>query len=305
MDRMPSLGPLYRAAALRRGVAKDPVLPSREVTLDGVTVDPAHLAGYNRVCGFRLRDELPATYPHVVAFPLAMTLMTAPDFPFPLLGLIHVANRIELLRPVRFSSPLSFRVRAEALRPHDRGTQLDVVTTAAVDGEVVWRDTSTYLRRTSSGSSGGSSGGGSAGGSATGAADSGAAGGASAGAPAPNAVWRVPRRVGTDYAAVSGDRNPIHTSRLLAKVFGFPRTIAHGMWTKARCLAALEGRLPDTYTVAVAFKLPVLLPATVGFSATVPGDRQRDGQRDGSGDGWDFGVHDRRSGRPHLSGTVR
>ncbi len=279
LDRMPSLGPLYRAAALRRGVAADPALPAREVALGGVTVDRGHLAAYNRVCGFRLRDELPATYPHVVAFPLAMTLMTAPDFPFPLLGLIHVANRIEVLRPLLLlSSSLSFAVRAEALRPHDRGTQLDVVTTAAVDGEVVWRDTSTYLRRTASG---GSSGGSSSGGSAA------------APAPAPNAVWRVPRRVGPDYAAVSGDRNPIHTSRLLAKVFGFPRTIAHGMWTKARCLAALEGRLPGTYTVDVAFKLPVLLPATVGFSAVTHGD------------GWDFGVHDERSGRPHLSGAVR
>ena len=98
--------------------------------------------------------------------------------------------------------------------------------------------------------------------------------------------------VGTDYAAVSGDRNPIHTSRLLAKVFGFPRTIAHGMWTKARCLAALEGRLPDTYTVDVAFKLPILLPATVGFSAVTQGT------------GRDFGVHDERSGRPHLNGLV-
>ena len=69
---------------------------------------------------------------------------------------------------------------------------------------------------------------------------------------------------GTDYAAVSGDHNPIHTSRLGARLFGFPRPIAHGMWSKARCLAALEGRLPDAYTVDVAFKLPILLPATVG-----------------------------------------
>jgi hypothetical protein len=259
------------------------VLPPDELTVDDVAVDLAHLAEYARVCGFRLRDELPATYPHVVAFPLAMALMTAPDFPFPLLGLIHVANRVEVLRPLRSSDPVSFGVRAQALRPHDRGTQLDIVTTATVDGVVAWRDTSTYLRRASKGGSAGASGGGS----------SSASGSAPADAPAPNAVWRVPRRVGTDYAAVSGDRNPIHTSRLLAKVFGFPRTIAHGMWTKARCLAALEGRLPDTYTVDVAFKLPIPLPATVGFSAVAHGS------------GWDFGVHDERSGRPHLTGAVR
>ncbi|MEV0566729.1 MaoC/PaaZ C-terminal domain-containing protein [Dactylosporangium sp. NPDC050588] len=274
LDRMPRLGPLYRAAALRRAVAADPVLPERELTVEAVTVDRAHLAQYNRVCGFRLRDELPATYLHAVAFPLAMALMTAPDFPFPVLGLVHVANRIELLRPLPSSAAFSVSVRAGALRPHDRGTQLDVVTTATIDGDPVFSDTSTYLRRTGSGASA-------------------AAPRPAAEPPAPNAVWRVPRRVGTDYAAVSGDRNPIHTSRLLAKVFGFPRTIAHGMWTKARCLAALEGRLPDSYTVDVAFKTPILLPATVGFTAVAQGG------------GWDYGVHDGRSGRPHLTGTVR
>lgn len=278
---MPRLGPLYRAAALRRGVAKDPALPSRALTLDGVTVDRAHLADYSRVCGFRLRDELPATYPHVVAFPLAMALMTGPDFPFPLLGLIHVANRVEVLGPLRSCDSFALGVRAEALRPHDRGTQLDIVTTATVGGALVWRDTSTYLRRTGGGPSGGRN------------PDGPPPDAPPPDAPSPNAVWRVPRRVGTDYAAVSGDRNPIHTSRLLAKAFGFPRTIAHGMWTKARCLAALEGRLPDTYTVDVAFKLPVLLPATVGFSAVTHGA------------GWDFGVGDLRSGRPHLTGHLR
>jgi acyl dehydratase len=279
MEQLPRLGPLYRAAALRRSVAADPALPSRELSAV-VTVDLAHLAAYDRVCGFRLRDELPPTYLHVVAFPLAMALMTAADFPFPVLGLIHVANRVEVLGPLPAGAAVALSVRAEALRPHDRGTQLDIVTTATIDGRLAWTDTSTYLRRTASSGS---------------APPTGSEAPAPSGseAPAPSAVWRVPRRVGTDYAAVSGDRNPIHTSRLLAKVFGFPRTIAHGMWTKARCLAALEGRLPDTYTVDVAFKLPILLPATVGFSAVAEGG------------GWVFGVHDERSGRPHLSGAVR
>jgi acyl dehydratase len=99
--------------------------------------------------------------------------------------------------------------------------------------------------------------------------------------------------VGTDYAAVSGDRNPIHTSTVAAKLFGFPRRIAHGMWSKARCLAALEGRLPDRYTVEVGFKLPILLPSSVAFSAVA--------EADGS---WSMALHDARSGKPHLSGTI-
>ncbi|MEV8510778.1 MaoC/PaaZ C-terminal domain-containing protein [Dactylosporangium sp. NPDC051484] len=268
LERPPRLGPLYCAAALRRSTGT--TLPERGLRLDGVRVDLAHLAEYDRVCGFRLGDELPATYPHVLAFPLAMALMTAPDFPFPLLGLVHVRNRVEMLRPLRSSDTFSLSVCAEALRPHERGTQLDVVATAAIDSEVVWTDRSTYLHKTSKSRKSEKS----------------------QTLEVPDATWCVPRRTGSDYARVSGDRNPIHTSRILARAFGFPATIAHGMWTKARCLAALEGRLPDAYAVEVAFKLPILLPATVGFSASP--DRT----------GWRFAVHDPRTGRPHLAGAI-
>jgi acyl dehydratase len=99
--------------------------------------------------------------------------------------------------------------------------------------------------------------------------------------------------VGTDYAEVSGDHNPIHTSRLGARLLGFPTPIAHGMWSKARCLAALEGRLPQAYAVDVAFKLPVPLPSTLAFTATQAGSED-----------WRFGLHGAKSGKPHLSGDV-
>jgi acyl dehydratase len=79
--------------------------------------------------------------------------------------------------------------------------------------------------------------------------------------------WRLPGDLGRRYGAVSGDRNPIHLHALTARAFGFPRAIAHGMWTKARALAALEATLPDAYTVDVAFKKPILLPGRVTFAA--------------------------------------
>jgi hypothetical protein len=264
---MPRLGPLYRSAVLRRSVGSS--LDDTSLAVSGVAVDPARLAEYDRVCGFRLSTALPATYPHVLAFPLAMSLMARPSFPFPLLGLVHIGNRIELRRPLTSADVLDFVVRAEALRPHDRGRQVDVVATATVDGEEVWVGRSTYLHKSS-------------GDTPSPARDTDEL-------PSPSAVIRVDRRVGPDYAAASGDRNPIHTSRLLARAFGFPRTVAHGMWTKARCLAALEGRLPDAYAVDVAFKLPILLPATIALRTS--------GQRH-------FSLHDANSARPHLTGTV-
>lgn len=274
LPRMPAAGALHRRALLGAlpglgGGRRGPDLPAVEVTVGGVTVDRAQLADYDRVCGFRLSDRLPATFPHVMGFPLALRLMTAPDFPIPLLGLVHVGNRITTHRPVTADDTLDFTAYAENLRPHDRGRQVDVVLVGSVGGEEVWRGVSTYLgreRKTSGGDRG-----------------------VRPAAPPATARWRVEPGVGTAYARVSGDHNPIHTSRVGARLFGFRRPIAHGMWSKARCLAALEARLPDAYTVEVAFKLPVPLPSTVSFALLPDGG---------------FAVHDSR-GRPHLAGLVR
>jgi len=241
------------------------VLPA-DVLRRTATVDREALAAYDRVCGFRLRDELPATYPHVLAFPLAMDLMSSASFPFSPLGLVHVGNRIEQLRPLRADEPLELRVWAEGLATHERGRQFEVLGEAAVDGEVVWRDRSTYLHREQGG------------GSAE----------RSASPPAPSAVWHVPGDIGRRYARVSGDANPIHLHPLTAKALGQPTAIAHGMWTKARCLAALEGSLPEAFAVDVRFKLPLRLPARAAFSYV-----------DGA-----FAVHDAASGQPHLEGRL-
>ncbi|MCM0674643.1 hypothetical protein NCC78_08075 [Micromonospora phytophila] len=274
---MPASGALYRRALLGAlpgiGPSRRPAAPPAvELAAAGTTVDRAHLADYDRVCGFRLADRLPATYPHIMGFPLSLLLMTTPDFPIPLTGVVHVGNRITVHRPITADETLDFSTYAENLRPHDRGRQIDVVLIGSVGGEEVWRGVSTYLGRERT-----------PGGERRDRGDR----------PAPPPAtgrWRVEPRVGTDYARVSGDHNPIHTTRLGARLLGFPRPIAHGMWSKARCLAALESRLPDAYTVDVAFKLPVPLPGTVAFSATP---------------GWDFALHDARTGRPHLVGTVR
>ena len=271
LDSTPSLATLYPKALLG-GVlhkASGAELPDTELVRTGVVVDPAHLAAYNTVCGFRLSDELPATYPHLLAFPLQMALMTEPGFPFPLLGMVHVANRITQHRALRLSEPLTVRVRAENLRPHEKGRQFDVVSEAQVGDETVWTDVSTYLRR---------------------GPGSGSSRREQLAPPTADAIWRIPGDIGRRYAEVSGDRNPIHLHPLTARLFGFPRAIAHGMWTKAHALAAFEGRLPEAFTIDVRFKQPVLLPAKAGFTSWSVGD------------GWAFELWSK--SKPHLEGTI-
>jgi hypothetical protein len=270
---VPSLTTLYPKALamplLRRvpGVGGSG-LPGTVVEVDDFVTREQQLGPYRDVCGFEREDRLPPTWPHIVAFPMAMKIMTELSFPFAVLGLVHIANEIDQLRPIAPDEPLSLRVHAGDLGPHPRGTQFTIHAEGAVDDKVVWRSRSVYLKR--SGGSGASSG------ERTG--------------PLPaRAHWRVPADIGRRYGAVSGDRNPIHLHGWSAKLFGMPRPIAHGMWVKARCLAELEPTLPDAFTVEVRFKLPLFLPTQVAF---------------GVGDGGAFEVRDASSGKPHLSGTL-
>jgi MaoC like domain len=255
--------PLVPGASLLPFVAgRGKEMPALERSASGVRVDPAELSAYDRVCGFTLRDALPATYLHVKAFPMHMALMTDGKFPFPAVGLVHLSNRIVVHRPALVSEVFDLVVRATPIEPHPKGRMFALVSEARVDGELVWEDVSTMLRR-GGGSvdprNGGREGAGSGEPRESDAAEQQRVNGAPV-------EWRLAGDLGRRYASVSGDRNPIHMHALSARLFGFPQAIAHGMWTKARALAALESTLPDAYTVDVSFRKPIPLPGRVTFA---------------------------------------
>ncbi|MFI2203993.1 MaoC family dehydratase [Streptomyces sp. NPDC020192] len=222
--------------------------PPTRLVLPGVRIDLAHLAAYERVCGFPTGEPtLPVTYPHVLGFPLAMRLMSGRDFPLPLLGLVHTSIDIVRHTAVPATEEYQLAVHIEGLAPHRRGTEATVVTEMAAGGDVVWESRSTYLARHHTDSRT---------------------------APRPVredtplpvvAEWRLAGDVGRRYGAVSGDRNPIHLHPLTARLFGFPRAIAHGMWTVARCVAA-HG-MSGSVGVRARFVAPVLLPCRVAYGA--------------------------------------
>jgi acyl dehydratase len=289
-SRPPSMLPLFAraGAAMIPGASHLPFVggggrevPDTTLRLTDVAVDGDRLAAYDRVCSFDLRDAVPATYPHILAFPLQLSLMTDPSFPFPAIGLVHIHNRITQHRPIRASEKLQIDVWATPVQDHPRGQQFSLRSEVRVGDELVWEEVSTNLKRGSAGSR--------------------------EDAPAPGsdlplaeelpttATWRLPGDLGRRYGSVSGDLNPIHVHPLSARLFGFPSAIAHGMWTKARCLAALGPRLPGAFTVEVAFKKPILLPGKVEFcEASDPG----------AAFNVSFGVRDPRKGSSHLDGRL-
>lgn len=276
----PGAGGLYLKAAIGMtplAGKRKKELPSTVVSLEAQPVDLDRLAAFGRVTEHTLTGSLPPIFFNVLSMPLQLKLMTGDGFPFPVIGLVHVQNRIEQSRKVDAAEPIGLSVRAQELRPHAKGRQFDVITEARVGDELVSKATSTYLRI--------------GGGGDKSLADE-KPGGVDFGELPQVATWSLPGDLGRRYASVSGDRNPIHMHDLTAKLFGFPKAIAHGMWTKARVLAAIDNKLADSFSIDVAFKRPILLPSKVGFAVA---DRA---------DGLDFAVRNAKKGTPHLEGST-
>ncbi|MBA1205075.1 acyl dehydratase [Pseudomonas capeferrum] len=250
--------PASRASLYLRALSKRKIsgnkLPAKGLRCY-LRVDHDNLIAYRKLCHFTDDGRLPATYPHIMAFNLQLQLLTAPEFPFPLLGLVHLHNSIQVLRPLGGIDGLGFTVFAENLQPHAKGATFDMVTEAQDGLGLLWRESSRMLVR----------------------------GLRLEGTPGeqvdsdPDSLgeltrWYADSDIGRRYAGVCGDYNPIHLSAPSARLFGFPRAIAHGMWSKAMAMAALRSHLPASgYAFEVDFRKPVRLPAEVILSASEAG----------------------------------
>lgn len=253
--------------------------PTSAIQVDGVKIDKNNLAAYTSATGLRLGNEIPPTYFFVLAFPMIMDLMSRPDFPVPAIGAVHVSNVIEQSRTLTVDETYNIRCYGQNLRPHRRGLIVDMITEVTPEGEndVVWRQTSSFLAM-----------------GAKFAKDAELAvttRGEDTGKVLPkpelpefkpNARWRWNRDNVNAYVDASNDHNPIHTSNVGAKLFGFPAVIAHGMYSAAAVLAPLEGKLPGALRYSVEFVKPVVIPASVALWTIEQGDGSYELQLRGS-----------------------
>lgn len=282
LSQAPTLGGLYATGArnsvrLTRAQRREGsvgTLPEVVHEVRGMTLDAEQLMAYQHLLGDPARDAAPAGFVHVAAFPVAMSIMVREDFPLPLMGMVHISNRVEQFSPVLLGEEFSVRAWAQDLRGHRRGALVDVYAEVRVGAELRWRGTSSYLAK----------------GVSVPYAEHGGPETNGIDLPRQAGLWDLPASIGRDYGAVSGDRNPIHLSALSAKALGFPRAIAHGMYTAARALAVIQP--PEAFTWQVDFAKPVYLPGKVAFGV------------ERAADGWRYAGWHPRKGNLHFSGTV-
>jgi hypothetical protein len=269
----------YRRALFSKGMkTKTPILPTTRITLRDVKADANKVAKYSEVCGFQKNNnKLPMTLPHLLAFPLHLELMLLRDFPFAVMGLVHVRNEITQYRAIDLFEKMDVTCFFCDIKKTDKGYNIDVKTEVHISGQKVWESISTNLVRQKTDIT-----------------------------PIPKIserntlptypykeFWHLSSDLGRRYALVSGDSNPIHLFSLSAKLFGFKGHIAHGMWSKARIVAALYKKLDtDACKVIVDFKLPIFLPASVQLNHEEQGKTIHFDLRDNSGI------------EPHLKGSI-
>lgn len=275
LSESPNIFALLSRAALPKKTSGHIDIPSISVDLKGVKVDAKRLRQYEEVCGFKAKAHLPATFPHIMAFPLHMKLLTDSKFPLPLLGLVHYKNSVTQKRPLNKNEILDIDCTLTNSKNSELGVTFDIITTVSVGGRVVWEEISTLLQRSKKTKVNSKK--------------------TRTALPSfqNNETWKLSSSLGRQYAKVSSDFNLIHLYSWSAKLFGFNHAIIHGMWSKTRCIAALSETLGErAFRVDVAFKLPVFLPGTVSFNWQQNNDLI------------DFQLLDKQLTKPHLKGSI-
>jgi acyl dehydratase len=213
------------------------------------------------------------TYPQLLGFPLVLDFLASHDCPWPAMGLIHLANRIEQIEPVMPGDELRVELSPGVLMSHPRGQAFGLDMRVLRAGRLVWQATQTLLKRGQT--------------DPVGPDFQGVEG--SGEALARHASFDAPADIGRQYARLSGDFNPIHLWPLTARLFGFKLAIAHGLWSQAKALAMLDLQMPVGHALLeTQFMTPLSIPARAGIWRT------------GIPSGLQFELRDAQGDRVHL-----
>lgn len=281
LERLKPLWWIYAGMVFRRSDAWRPEdsIPVVVYRQKRVRIPGAHVSAYRKICGEGLRDRVPPLYPHVLATPLQFNLLDSDDFPLGLAGLVHMGQSIEWLSPLRVDDLVDIECTMTGPGESELGWTFRLDTWIRREGELAWKEEVSFLKPDRSrrarprrrGKEG------------------------DAARYIPLVHMQFPEDSGRRYARVSGDWNPIHLSAFTAKRFGFRQPIAHGMYSLARCLAALEargvalvGKRLDAH-----FRAPVVLPAFTNLSLLDTRPMEV------------FALTDARKGRILVEGTLK
>lgn len=222
-------------------------LTSIDKTFQLAALDPAHLQSYHQQ--FKgLVSDYPLTYFYLIAQRAHLAAMLDKQFPWPILGMVHVANTMKWKGQFDPQAETTLQVRIEL--PANAANRKRVRPAYHVEffqhNQCILHCESMYQV-------------------------------GNGGKTPPNRrmrneevdltgwtqldIWQLDTASGRRYAKLSGDYNPIHLHPWLSRWFGFNQPIIHGMYSVARIQADIEHHFKaPVRSMEVVFKRPLALP---------------------------------------------
>lgn len=210
-------------------------------------ITPFDVEQYEDICNFSSAlSHLPLTYPQLLAAPLHYQIITHPRFPFPGIGLVHVEQLITSHIPIPKETTVSITTWCDNLQQVRSGHHFSLHTEVFLDDKLAWKGESIILTRSLPGHQKTKN-------------------------PQPSKKINnlkqekifVPENMGRQYAGISKDWNLIHVHWIFAKMFGFQRSIVHGMWMLAKAISWGSEHGLDITACHAKFIRPVFLPSSI------------------------------------------
>lgn len=220
--------------------------PYLNVFMENVAVDRDNLMLYRHLTGYENDGVLPILYPHAIAAPIYMFMLSQREFPLNLLGALHVKNRIISYRPISEKESFNIDVKLENGKILNNGIEFDFSLSILQKDEILWRGITTWFKRGNFGQSN----------EKLNTFDT----LTPIGRGQLMCELDIPEDIGKRFAKVTGDYNPIHISTFMAKFFGLKKSIAHAMWFcgyLASRLSHVKRAVP--IQIDLAFKSPIFV----------------------------------------------
>lgn len=222
---------------------------------------------FNNLVHWKNAKHLAPTWLQMVSLPAYLNLITDPRFPFGPLGLVHVSNEITLYQPLPAGATYQMLAKITEYQSHPKGMLIMATVTGKLDNQKVYESKSSFLAIISDASERKKR----------------------KSTSFEFAVehesiqsWSLDSSIGRRYAKISGDYNLIHLNPITARLFGFKRHIAHGMYLNARALSVIcaddsagldKSHVTNSVTgpikMSMEFKKPVFLPAKVDLGYSI------------------------------------
>lgn len=274
----PKKTPTLLLKALIASPSKDETIPKIGLKSKLGVIEKENAIPFLKVCDYdATSDEIPSVYLHILGQNLQLELMTDEEFPYKLLGTVHISSRIKKYSSIKYGDNLDIEVYFGEKKIHEKGIIISVNQKLYKSGTLVWEEELEFLKKKSNPNS-----------------------------PkekkeptivspieGKNEMWDLSSDLGRRYGMISGDINPIHLFAFSAKLFGFKNHIIHGFWTLGRTLATLEEKIEgNSYQLYCDFKLPIFLPNKVRMNYKKDKSKVT------------FEVRDKENQKPHMVGVI-